>query len=102
MKQTGPIKRKKDNLYLVDCAVTGSSDGTSKNPKCSLQRIFDYHIFPAVCKLVGEGGKFEGYKPVLMGNGAGPHIEKIFKNSYVQIVRVRDGHGNQRLHKCHI
>ena len=37
MRMTGPVKRRRDDLYLVDCAVTGSSDGTSKDPKCSLQ-----------------------------------------------------------------
>lgn len=36
MRQTGPVKRKKDDLYLVDCAVTGSSEGTASDPKCSL------------------------------------------------------------------
>ena len=36
MRQTGPVKRKRDDLYLVDCAVMGVSEGTSKDPKCSL------------------------------------------------------------------
>ena len=78
VRQTGPIKRKKDDLYLVDCAVIGSNDGTSKDPKCSLQRIFEYNIFPAVKKLVGPGGKYEGYTPVCQGDGAGPHVEAQF------------------------
>ena len=64
MRMTGPIKRKRDDLYLVDCAVTGSSDGTAKDPKCSLQRVFEHCIFPAVQKLVVAGGKYEGYKVV--------------------------------------
>jgi len=55
-KQTGPIKRIRDNLYLIDCAVTGRNGGTSRSPKCSLQRIFEHNIFPAVRKLVGRGG----------------------------------------------
>ena len=37
MKQTGPVKRKKGDLYLVDCAVTGTSEGTAKDPKCCLK-----------------------------------------------------------------
>ena len=36
LKYTGPIKRKRDDLYLVDFAVTGSNDGTAKDPKCAL------------------------------------------------------------------
>ena len=37
IKMTGPIKQKRDNLYLVDCAVAGSSNGSAKDPKYSLQ-----------------------------------------------------------------
>ena len=31
VRQMGPVKRKRDDLYLVDCCVTGSSEGTSKD-----------------------------------------------------------------------
>ena len=48
IRMTGPVKRKKDDMHLVDCAVTGSSDGTAKDPKCSLQRIFEHCIFASV------------------------------------------------------
>ena len=58
VRMTGPIKRKKGDLYLTDCAVTGSNDGTAADPKCCLQRIFAFHVFPAVRKLVGPGGKY--------------------------------------------
>ena len=60
MRQTGPIKRKKDDLYLVNCAVTGSSEGTSSDPKCSLKYLMEYGAFPEVKRLVGAGGKYEG------------------------------------------
>jgi len=80
-KQTGPIKRKRDDMYLVDCTITGSNNGTSKTPKCSLQRIFEHNNFPAVRNFFGRGGQYEGYKPVLMGDSAGPHIEKDFIES---------------------
>ena len=59
MRMNGPIKWEKDNLYLVDVAIIRSSDGTVKNPKWSLHRIFQYNIFPAVRSLVGPGGKYE-------------------------------------------
>ena len=84
MRMTGPINQKKDDLYLVDYAVTGSSDGTAKDPKCSLQYIFEHSIFPSVQKLVGEGCKYEGYKVVCQGDGAGPHVEA----SFLQFVRT--------------
>ena len=80
MKQTGSVKRNKDDLYLVDCAVTGSSDGTSKDPKCALQRIFEHCIFPAVRKLAEVGGRYEVYTPVCQGDGAGSHVEAEFLN----------------------
>ena len=64
IKYNGAVKRKRDDLYLVDCAVTGSNDGTAKDPKCFLQRIFEHCIYHAVNKLVGAGGKYEGYKVV--------------------------------------
>ena len=78
IKYNGAIKRKRDDLYLVDCAVTGSNDGTAKDPKCSLQRIFENCIYPVVNKLVGVGGKYERYKVVCQGDGAGPHVEAQF------------------------
>ena len=80
MRYNGPIIRKKDDLYPVDYTVTGSNDGTAKDPKCSLQCIFQYNIFPAVRSLVSPGGKYEGYKLVCMGDGAGLHIEASFIN----------------------
>ena len=90
LRMTGAIKRKKDDLYLVDCAVTGSSDGTAKDPKCALQRIFEHNIFPAVRKLVGVGGKYEGYKPVCQGDGAEPHVEQGFIK-YIRTSCEREG-----------
>jgi len=38
-RQTGSVKRRRDDLYLVNCAVTGSNDGTAKDPKCCLKNI---------------------------------------------------------------
>ena len=59
IRMTGPVKRRQDYLYLVDCAITGTSDGTSKDPKCSLEKIFEHNIFPVIRSLVGPGGKFD-------------------------------------------
>ena len=78
MRQTGPVKRKRDDLYLVDCAVMGVSEGTSKDPKCSLRNILEFGVFPEVKRLVGAGGRFEGYLPVWQDDSAGPHVEATF------------------------
>ena len=60
IKYCGPVVRKKDDLYLVDCAVTGCSHGTLDNPKFPLKALFENKMFPDVEVLVGPGGKFEG------------------------------------------
>ena len=85
-----PVKNKKDGLYLVDCVVTGSSDGTSKDPKCSLQRTFEQYIFTLVQKLVGEGGKYKGYKVVCQEDGVGPHFEAVFLD-FIRTSYEREG-----------
>ena len=78
IKYCGPVVRKKDDLYLVDCAVTGCSHGTLDNPKFPLKALFENKIFPDVEALVGPGGKFEGYVPIFQGDNAGPHAETEF------------------------
>jgi hypothetical protein len=72
-KYCGDVIRNKGDIYDVDCAVTGSNVGTTDNPKCPLLPIFYDTVFPRVEKLVGPGGKYEGYTPVFQGDNAGPH-----------------------------
>ena len=79
MRATGPILRRKGDLYLVDCCVTGGTDGSSTDPKFSLARLFRSGIRPRVKELVGVGGRFEGYTPIFQADSAGPHIEQHFK-----------------------
>ena len=78
IKYSGPVVRKKDDLYLVDCAVTGSNPGTLDNPKFPLKALFENKVFPDIEALVGPGGKFEGYTPIIQGDNAGPHAETAF------------------------
>ena len=80
IRMTGLVKRRQDYLYLVDCAITGTSDGTTKDPKCSLEKIFEHNIFPVIHSLVGPGGNFDWYKPVCTVNGVVYHIEKDYLN----------------------
>ena len=42
----------------------GSSEGTAADLKCSLKYLMEYGLFPEVKRLVGPGGKYEGYLPV--------------------------------------
>ena len=77
-RATGEIIRQKGDLFLVEYAVTGSEEGTSDNPKFSLKQLFETTIFPDVEKLVGPGGKYEGYKVIFQGDNAGPHREQAY------------------------
>jgi hypothetical protein len=67
------ILSEKDEVYLVDCNVTGLDSGTSDAPKFALLDLFRDIIFPEIHWLVGPGGKYEGYIPVMQGDNAGPH-----------------------------
>jgi hypothetical protein len=60
--------------------VTGSSVGTSRNPKFSLEKLFDDQVFPELEQLVGPGGQYEGYVVVMQGDNAGPHTDRHFFN----------------------
>ena len=79
--KNGEVLRKKDDCYFVDCAVTGSSYGTAKDPKFPLKPFFEKNVFPAVEELVKVGGKYEGYLPVFQGDNAGPHCQVGTRNS---------------------
>ena len=101
IKYCGPVVRKKDDLYLVDCAVTGCSHGTLDNPKFPLKALFENKIFPDVEALVGPGGKFEGYVPIFQGaTMLGPMPRLNLWNMWKDTVGTRDGVGNLRPRKC--
>ena len=42
--------------------------------------MFTDHIFPKIEQLVGPGGKYEGYTPIIQGDNAGPHQDATFLN----------------------
>ena len=90
MRATGPVLRRKDDLYLVDCCVTGSTDGTSADPKFSLLRLFRNGIRQRVRELVAPGGRFEGRTVIIQADSAGPHIEKTFVDEFDKIWRSRN------------
>ena len=74
----GDIIRMKGDAYLIDCNATGSDEGTSNNPKFSLLALFRDQVFPKIGYLVGPGGAYDGYLPVLQGDNAGPHTDGTF------------------------
>ena len=89
-KYDGAIVREKDQMYLVDCAVTGSNIGTADSPKFPLMSYFEETVFPRIIALVGPGGKFENYTVVIQGDNAGPHEDKVYKR-YVEEYCGREG-----------
>lgn len=84
--------REKGDLFLTDCCVTGSDEGSADTPKFPLMNAFRDDIFPKVQRLVGPGGKFEGYIPVIQGDNAGPHQDKTFFNFVTSFCREKDWH----------
>ena len=79
--------RCKDDMYWVDCCVTGTNDGTLSDPKCSLERISKVVIFPQVKQLVQSGGEFENSPVVIQSDRAVPYEDAMlqsFFNDYCQ------------------
>ena len=72
-----PLRRKGES-FLVDCCVTGSNEGTKKDPKCSLLLVFKETIFPAILNLVGPGKQYEDCHVIIQGDQAGPHEDGTF------------------------
>ena len=79
-RKTNKIIQKKDDLYLEDCAVTGSDKVTSDYRKFSFLNLFENHIYPRIEALVGPGCKYEGYEMVIQDDNAGSHNETAYIN----------------------
>ena len=56
----------------------GSDQGTSDAPKFSLKSLFQDHLFPKLDSLVRKGGLYEGYKVIIQGDNAGPHVDDTY------------------------
>lgn len=56
----------------------------SDAPKFSLKRLFEEIILPKIHELVDEGGKYEGYLPIIQGHNAGPHQDREL-NAFVKV-----------------
>ena len=86
-------KRAKDDIYPVDCCITGSSHGTPSDPKCALSHLFQKYVFPWVDEAIAPGGWAEGYTPIFQGDQAGPHEDGEFRRIIAEEIAKR-GTGN--------
>ena len=78
-KYNGEVVRNKGDIYMIDCNITGLSEESLSNPKFSLMKLFHSITFPKIATLVGDGGQFEGYIPVVQVDNAGPHQDSEFE-----------------------
>ena len=78
IRYNGEIKRRPGDCFMVETTVTGSNSGMSSDPKFSLLACFKRAIFPKVETVVGPGGPYAGYVPVIQGDNAGPHQDREF------------------------
>jgi hypothetical protein len=76
----------------VDSTVTGSDAGTCRSPKYPLLPLFLNTVFPKVEALVGVGGRYAGYVPIIQGSNAGPHQEGDFDASCKAYCHTRGWH----------
>jgi hypothetical protein len=86
------VLREKDDIYLVDSTVTGSDTGTCHSPKYPLLQLFLDTVFSKVEALVGVGGHYTGYVPIIQGSNAGPHQEGDFDASCKAYCHIRGWH----------
>ena len=92
IRYCGDIIRQKNDVYNVDCAVTGSNNGSVDDPKCPLLPIFKDIIFPMVEAMVAPSGKYPGYTVVFQGDNAGPHQDATFLNGVRDHCRGKGWH----------
>ena len=98
----GKVLRRKGDVYFVDCNVTGSNEGTAKDPKFSLLQYFKHAVFPEIESLTSVGGTWYGYTPVIQGDNAGPHCDFKFKRFVEDHCRAKGWLWAHNDHKCHI
>ena len=72
------ILKRKGDLELVDCSVTGTDRGTASKPKFALRDLWEFVLLPEYEALVGPGGDCEGAIVVHQEDNAGPHKEGNF------------------------
>ena len=69
----GVIVKNKGHINYIGCNVTGSNDGTLKDPKFKFKMFFEKCLLPVIDKLVCDGDTFEGFDPVIQGDNSVTH-----------------------------
>jgi hypothetical protein len=69
-------------------------------PKVPLLPLFLETVPSKVEALVGVGGGYAGYVPIIQGNNAGPHREGDFDASCKAYCHTRGWHWIPQAHKC--
>ena len=100
IKYCGPVVRKKDDLYLVDCAVTGCSHGTLDNPKFPLKALFENKIFRMLRLWSDLAESLKAMSLFSRATMLGPMPRLNLWNMWKDTVGTRDGVGNLRPRKC--
>ena len=78
------LKYSRGDLVLTDCNVTGSNYGTPTKPKFPLMALWQNVLLPEMDELVKEGGPCAGAIVVHQEDNAGPHIDKTYKDDWLQ------------------
>jgi hypothetical protein len=92
LRYDGEVLREKGNICLVDSTVTGSDAGTCCAPTYPFLPLFLDTVLLKVDFLVGVGGRYAGYGPIIQGDNAGPHQEGDFDASCKAYCNTRGWH----------
>lgn len=84
-----PPKYLKGDAVPIDVACTGAPSGDPHQPKFDLLTMWLLAVFPLLEKLVAPGGKCEGAKVVIQGDGAGTHRSDVYQTAMREECRER-------------
>ena len=84
--------RTKGEEYFQQCELTGASEGTEKKPKCSLLKMYQEQIVPAIEEKVVRKLELEGKTALVIKqeDGAGVHRKKQYKEEMERIFREKN------------
>ena len=87
--KNGVIIKNKGDIHYIDCNVTGSNDGTPKDPNFYSNMPFEKCLFTVIDKLVCDGGPFEVFDPVIQNDNVVPHQDAKLYNYVVKLCRAK-------------
>ena len=74
--------RRRGEEYFKSLDITGSNEGTAKNPKCSLLKLYKEEIIPALEEKVVDALNENGTRQICIikqEDSAGPHQDSTYK-----------------------